>query len=272
MIPPSFDYVRASSLGEALRILDREEGAVPLAGGQSLVPLLKLRAVSYRLLVDIGRLAELRYVRYGDEVAVGALARHYELEESPCPFLRQVASRIGDVQVRSLGTVGGSLAHADPFGDWPAAVLALDAVVKIVGPAGVRELGAGEFIRGPYSTALGRGELVAEVRFRCPPRGAYVKFSRRHNDFALAAAAVAAEVRDGHVVWARVAALGAGEAPRRLRKAEAVLAGAPLNRDTIAEVAEAARREAEPPGDFRASSEYRRALVGAAVKRALEML
>ncbi|ACB39737.1 FAD binding domain-containing protein [Pyrobaculum neutrophilum] len=272
MYPPAFEYLRAGSLSEAVEVLSRREDSAPLAGGQSLIPLLKLRLVRYGLLVDIGGIPELRYVRYGDVVEVGALTRHFELEDSPCPFLRQVASRIGDPQVRSLGTVGGSLAHADPLGDWPAALLALGAVVKVVGPGGVREIDADGFIRGPYSTALERGELVAGVRFRCPQRGSYVKFSRRHNDFALAAAAVVAEVEEGHVVWARVAALGAGDRPVRLRKVEALLAGSPLGRDVIAAAGEAAAKEADPPSDFRASAEYRRALLSVAVRRALERL
>jgi carbon-monoxide dehydrogenase medium subunit len=129
---PRFEYIRVFSLPEAVDVLSRREDAAPLAGGQSLIPMLKLRLASYGVLVDIGRVRELRYLRYGDVVEVGALVRHYELEESPCGFLRGVAVRIGDPQVRSLGTVGGSLAHADPFGDWPAAMLALGAVVKTV--------------------------------------------------------------------------------------------------------------------------------------------
>jgi carbon-monoxide dehydrogenase medium subunit len=272
MIPPNFEYIRVFSLSEAVDVLSRREDAAPLAGGQSLIPLLKLRVASYGVLVDIGRVRELRYLRYGDVVEVGALVRHYELEESPCGFLRGVAVRIGDPQVRSLGTVGGSLAHADPFGDWPAAMLALGAVVKTVGPNGAREIAIDDFFKGPYQTALERGELVAGLKFRCPPRGAYVKFARRHNDFALAAVAVAAEVKEGHVSWARVAALGAADRPVRLRKVEALLTGAPLTADVIASAAEAAAREAQPPADFRASAEYRRALLSVAVKRALARL
>ena len=252
--------------------MSRREDAAPLAGGQSLIPLLKLRVASYGVLVDIGRVRELRYLRYGDVVEVGALVRHHELEESPCGFLRGVAVRIGNPQVRSLGTVGGSLAHADPFGDWPAAMLALGAVVKTTGPDGAREVTIDDFFKGPYQTALERGELVAGLEFRCPPRGAYVKFARRHNDFALAAVAVAAEVKDRHISWARVAALGAADRPVRLRKVEALLSGAPLTADVIASAAEAAAKEAQPPADFRASAEYRRSLLSAAVKRALGRL
>ncbi len=234
-----------------------------------MIPLLKLRVASYGVLVDIGRVRELRHLHYGEVVRAGALTRHYEFEDSPCGFLRAVAGRIGDPQVRSLGTLGGSLAHADPAGDWPAAMLAAGAVVKIAGANGVREVDVDNFIRGPYQTALERGELVVGVEFRCPPRGVYVKFARRHNDFALAAVAVAAEVKEGHVVWARVAAIGAADRPVRLRKVEAFLAGSPLNADTIATASEAAMKEAQPPSDFRASAEYRRWLVGVAVKRAL---
>ena len=272
MFPPSFEYIRVFSLSEAVDVLSRREDAAPLAGGQSLIPLLKLRVASYGALVDIGRLRELRYLEYGESVKAGALTRHHELEDSPCGFLREVAVRIGDPQIRSLGTLGGSLAHADPAGDWPAAMLALGATVRVAGVNGVREVDIDDFIRGPYQAALERGELVAGMEFRCPPRGAYVKFARRHNDFALAAVAVAAEVKEGHVVRARVAAIGAADRPVRLRKVEALLAGAPLNADTVAAAAEAATKEAQPPSDFRGSAEYRRALVGVAVKRALARL
>ncbi|MEZ0318597.1 MAG: xanthine dehydrogenase family protein subunit M [Pyrobaculum sp.] len=269
MFPPSFEYVRASSLEEAVRILSGVEGAKALAGGQSLIPLLKLRLLAPPLVVDIGRLRGLDYVEYGEWVRIGALARHYQLEDSPCRLLKETARRIGDPQIRSLGTVGGSVAHADPYGDWPAVFLAADAVFEVRGPSGVREAAAEDFFKGPYETALAQGELVTEIRLRCPPRGAYVKFSRRHNDFALAAVAVAAEVKDGHVVWARVAALGAGEGPRRLKKTEAFLEGAPLTRDVVAEAGDVAAKEAEPPSDVRASAEHRRALIKAGVRRAL---
>lgn len=272
MYPPNFEYVRATSLDEALKLLSSRDDSAPLAGGQSLIPLLKLRAVSYGLLVDISRLSELRYARYGEVVELGALTRHFELEESPCPFLKQVASRIGDVQIRSLGTLGGSLAHADPFGDWPAAMLALGGVVKIIGPGGRREVEAEKFFKGAYSTALERGELVAGVAFKCPQRGAYVKFSRRHNDFALAAVAVTGEVKEGRVFNVKIAALGAADRPVRLRKVEAVLESAPLRPEVIDEAVEAARREANPPSDFRASAEYRRHLIGVALRRALGRL
>ncbi|MEM1598541.1 MAG: xanthine dehydrogenase family protein subunit M [Pyrobaculum sp.] len=272
MYPPPFEYVRANSVEEAIRLLSGVEGAKALAGGQSLIPLLKLRLLSPPLIVDIGRLRELDYVHYGEWTRIGALAKHHQLEESPCPFLRAVARRIGDPQIRSMGTVGGSVAHADPYGDWPAALLAADALFVVRGPSGTREVEASRFFKGPYEADLAQGELVVEIRLKCPPRGAYVKFSRRHNDFALAAVAVAAEVKDGHILWARVAALGAADRSIRLKKTEALLAGAPLKPDVVAEAGEAAAKEAEPPSDVRASAEYRRALIKAGVKRALAAL
>ncbi|MFN3804983.1 MAG: FAD binding domain-containing protein [Pyrobaculum sp.] len=270
MYPPEFNYVRPATMEGAVKALSRD-GAMALAGGQSLVPLLKLRLAYPTLLVDINRLP-LRYVKYGGEVQIGALTRHYELEDSPCGLLSQTARRIGDVQVRSVGTVGGSLAHGDPRGDWPVAMLAAGAVVKAVGPSGGREIEAEKLYVGPYSTTLARGELITEVRLRCPERGAYVKFSPRRNDFALAAVAVAAWVKGGHIDEIKIAAAGAAEMPVRLRKVEAFLQGAPLNREIITEAAEIAKREAAPPYDFRASVEYRRALVATALRRALEKI
>ncbi|MFN7105185.1 MAG: FAD binding domain-containing protein [Pyrobaculum sp.] len=269
MFPPEFSYVRPSAVGEAVEALSRE-GALALAGGQSLVPLLKLRLAYPTLLVDINRLP-LRHVKYGGEIEIGALTRHYELEDSPCPLLSQTARKIGDIQVRSVGTVGGSLAHGDPRGDWPVAMLAAGAVVKTVGPSGEREIEIEKLYAGPYSTTLDRGELITEVRLRCPERGTYVKFSLRHNDFALAAVAVAARLRDRHVDEIRVAAAGA-EMPTRLKKVETFLQGAPLDRETIVEAADIARREANPPQDFRTSVGYRKALVAMALKKALEKI
>jgi len=269
--PPEFEYVRVHTVDEAVRRLSAE-GAVALAGGQSLIPLLKLRLISPSLVVDLGGIRELRYVQYGDVVKIGALTRHYELEKSPCPLLRETARRIGDPQIRSLGTVGGSLAHADPLGDWPVAMLAVGASLIVEGPSGRREIEVDNFFKGPYSTALERGEVLTEVRLMCPPRAAFVKFSRRHNDFALVAVAVAAEVEEGHVKWIRIAASGVADRPIRLKKAEAVALGSRLSKDAVAEIAEVAAKEVEPPSDFRASSEYRRVLVKVGVKRALERL
>ncbi|MEM0467844.1 MAG: xanthine dehydrogenase family protein subunit M [Pyrobaculum sp.] len=269
MYPPPFEYAKAKTLEEAVTLLSNTEGAVALAGGQSLIPLLKLRILSPPLVVDLNGIKELRFV---ESDRVGALARHYQLEEHSCLLLRQVAKRIGDPQIRTMGTLGGSLAHADPRSDWAAAMLAVDAIVTARGPSGFREIPIDIFFKGPYTTALERGELITEVKFKCPPRSSYVKISRRHNDFAIVAVAAAAAIEESHFQWVRVAALGAAERPVRLRLVEERLQGAPVREDVIIEAAEAAKKEALPPSDLWASGEYRRALLAVAVKRALAQL
>ncbi len=268
MYPPEFNYVKPNTLEEAIDALSNE-GAVALAGGQSLIPLLKLRVVSPTVVVDINKLP-FRYVKYGEEVEIGALVRHYELEESPCGLLSQTARNIGDVQIRSMGTVGGSLAYADPRGDWPTAMLAGGAVVKTA--AGWREIEIDQLYRGPYVTSLNRGEIITSVKLRCPPKFSYVKFSLRRGDFPIASVAAAAWVKDNHFDYVRIAASGAAEMPVRLKKVEAILQGAPLNRDVFIEAAETAKKEAAPPHDFRTSAQYRKALIAVAVRRALEKL
>ena len=275
MFPPELDYVRARSLDEAIAMLARREDAVPIAGGQSLVPLLKLRAVSPGLLVDIRGLKELGGVEVGGPIRIGALATHSEVEghtdlRASCPVMVEAASKIADVQVRSFGTVGGSLAHADPLADWPPVLMALDAEVHVRGPSGSRTVPMGDFVRGPYTTALERGELVTDIVVReCPRGAAYLKYAYRHGDFAIVAVAAALRVDGGHVSEARLAAIGVADRPIRLGPAEAKLAGMPVSEDAFADAAEAAARSVSPPDDHRASSEYRRALLSAFVKRAL---
>lgn len=272
MIPPPFEYYRASSLEDAIEALSRDPNAKALAGGQSLIPLLKLRLASPSKLVDIGRLKELKYIRLsGGELAVGALATHRELEEwrGPCGAIPEAARQIGDPQIRSMGTIGGSLAHADPAADWPAVVLALDGVIVARGPSGPREIPAEEFFQGPYATALQQGEVIVEVRMRCPPSSSYVKIARRHNDFAIAGVAAAVWAKDGVVEDVRLAATGVGLRPLRLKRAEEVLRGRKISEDLLLKAAEAAAGEVEPVGDVRASAEYRRAMLGVAVKRSL---
>lgn len=266
MYPPLFGYAKARTVDEAVTLLSKVEGARPLAGGQSLIPLLKLRLVSPTLLVDIGGIKELQYV---DAESIGALARHYQLEDHPCPLVRQTARKIGDVQIRTMGTLGGSLAYADPRSDWAAAMLAAEAVVVARGPSGLREIAIDRLFAGPYAAALEPAELITEVRFNCPPRSSYVKFARRHNDFAVVSVAAAASIRDNHFDWVKIAAVGAGDVPTRLKAAERKLQGEPLKEDVLIEAAYVAAKEASPPSDIWASSEYRRALLVAAVKRAL---
>ncbi|MEV0591145.1 FAD binding domain-containing protein [Nonomuraea cavernae] len=272
MIPAGFSYVRAGSVQEALAELSRHGGAARLlAGGHSLLPAMKLRRAEPGVLVDIGRLRELSYVRRdGDQVAVGALTSHRILERDPVvaehvPLLAAAARRIGDPQVRNRGTIGGSLAHADPAADLAAAVLALDGVLVARGPAGVREIPAGEFFTGPRQSALAADELLTEIRL--PAAGglayAFEKFSRRALDWAVVGVAV--QSRPGGRT--AVALIGMGPTPlRAVAVEEALAAGTPA-----AEAKSLAARGCEPPDNAVASSSYRAHLAEVLVGRALAL-
>ncbi len=256
MISSAFALRRASSLDEALRLLaEGGEDAKALAGGHSLIPLLKLRLAAPETLVDIGRIEGLSYIREdGDRIAIGALTRHADVECSEllarrCRLLAETAAEIGDIQVRNRGTIGGSLAHADPNADLPAAVVALDAEIVATGPNGQRMLRAREFFRGLLETALEPGELITEVRV--PPLdgagSAYVKFNRRAQDWAIVGCAAIVRGEAETVAWT-----GVGWTP--------VLAEGDWR--------EAASR-LEPVGDLSGSAEYKRHLAGVLAERAL---
>jgi carbon-monoxide dehydrogenase medium subunit len=273
MIPARFDYRRASSVGEALSLLEEGgEDAKALAGGHSLLPLMRLRLATPSLLVDIGRLEGLSYVRReGDEVAIGALTRHRDLEISPVlaesvPILAHAASLVGDPSVRHRGTIGGSLAHGDPASDLPAVVLALGGSIVAEGPAGRRSIPATEFFRGFFETALAPNELVVEVRVPVATGGwSYQKFNRRAQDWAIVGVAV---VRNGQVGNGQVGIglVNMASTPVRARASEAaVAAGA-----SPAEAAALAADGLEPPSDLNGSSDYRRHLATVLVRRALE--
>jgi aerobic carbon-monoxide dehydrogenase medium subunit len=270
MIPAAFSYERAGSVEEAIELLGRDGDAKVLAGGHSLIPLLRLRAyIRPSVLVDIGRLDDLRYVREdGGAIAIGALTRHAELVRDPllarsCAMLAQTAELVGDPQVRHRGTIGGSIAHADPASDLPAVVLALDAELVARGPDGERTIPATEFFTGPFTSALGPRELLTEIRVPAVERGVYLKYQRSARDWAtvgVAAAAVGGRIQVG------LASMG--PTPLRARAVEQALAeGA-----AAADAAERAAEGAEPPSDVSASSEYRAHLARVLVRRALEQL
>lgn len=270
MIPAAFDYLRADSSDAALAALQEHgDDAKLLAGGMSLIPLMKLRLATPGVLVDVGRLTDLSYIREdGDEIAIGALTRHRDLETSDllakqCGVLRAVAAQVGDNQVRHRGTLGGSVAHGDPASDLPAALLALDATFTVRGASGERSVAASEFFQGFLETALAPDELLTEVRV--PKTGAngfnYQKFNRRAQDWAIVGA-VAATV-DGQK---RVALVNMGATPIRATAVEQALqSGA-----SIADAAQQATEGTEPPTDLNASVEYREHLARVLVRRALE--
>jgi aerobic carbon-monoxide dehydrogenase medium subunit len=265
MIPVGFGYERPDSVEGALALLARHgEDATVLAGGHSLLPVMKLRLAAPELVVDIGRLAELSYVREdGGEIAIGAGTRHHDVEHSEllrgqCPLLPSVARTVGDPQIRHRGTLGGSLAHADPASDLPAAVLALGGEIVLRKESGERRVPITSFYTGVFSTVKEPDELVVEIRVpRTGPVGwAYEKFTRRANDWAIVGAAVV----DG-----RVGLVNMGSTPLRASQTEAALADGA----SIDEAAALADQGTEPPADLTATAEYRRHLARVLTRRAL---
>jgi aerobic carbon-monoxide dehydrogenase medium subunit len=265
MIPPPFEYVCAGSAAEAVDLLSRHgEDAKLLAGGHSLLPMMKVRLAAPGVLVDVGTIATLSYVRAGDgELAIGAATTHQAIAASPevrsqVPLLAWSAGLVGDPQVRHRGTIGGSLAHADPAADLPMALSAVDGRVVVLGPSGQREIGADEFFLGYFETALAPDEMVVEVRMPVRPGRpwGYQKFTRRANDWAIVGVAA---------VGGRVALANMGPAPvRALATEQAVADGA-----TATEAARLAAEEADPPEDIHADAAYRRHLARVLTKRAL---
>jgi aerobic carbon-monoxide dehydrogenase medium subunit len=274
VIPASFDYRRAGSVAEAASLL-AEHGADAklLAGGHSLLPLMKLRLAVPSLLIDVGRVPGLSYVRDDNGyLAVGALTRHHDLEQSELlrkevPLLAYVASQIGDPQVRHRGTIGGSLAHGDPASDLPAAVLALDATLVVEGPDGRREIPAADFFVGFLETAIGPDEMLTEVRLPKVPGGwSFQKFNRRAQDWATVAVVSVAADDTAATGPIRVALVNMGLTPLRARAVEEALAGGA----GPSEAALLAAEETEPPSDLNASAEFRAHLVRVLTRRALD--
>lgn len=270
MIPAPFEYVRASTADEVIgALVEHGDEAKVLAGGMSLLPLMKLRLATPSVLVDAGRVPDLSYVRQaGDVIAIGALTRHRDLETSDllaqhCGVLRGVSAEVGDNQVRHRGTIGGSVAHGDPASDVPAVLLALDATFAVTGPNGSREIAARDLFEGFLETALEPDELLTEIRV--PKTGSngwsYQKFNRRAQDWAIVGA-LAARVGGS----TRVALVNMGATPLRAAGVEAVLAEG----GGVADAASRAAEGTEAPADLNASSEYREHLARVLVRRALE--
>ncbi len=279
MIPAAFEYHRPSSVPEALQLLTRLPDAKLLAGGHSLLPMMKLRLTSPAHLIDLGRIEALRYIRQeGQTLLIGPLATHWGIESSEvvrraAPVLAEAASRIGDVQVRNVGTIGGSLAHADPAADYPAAILALDAQLVAEGPRGRRTIPSTEFFTGIFSTALAPDELLVEVRVPVPAGrtgGAYLKFAHPASGFAVVGVAVLI-ARDGHgrCTRARVGVTGVGPAAYRPKAVEDQLTGAVLDEQTVAAAAAHAADGVDVNEDLFASADYRAHLTKVFTKRAV---
>jgi carbon-monoxide dehydrogenase medium subunit len=267
MIPAAFEYFAPASLKEALDLLTtHREDAKVLAGGQSLVPLMKLRLARPRYLVDLSRIAELNYVQAnGDFIHIGALATHHEIERSDivrkdCPLLAQTAATIGDVQVRNRGTIGGSLAHADPAGDLPAAVLALGAEIKAVGPSGERWIKAEEFFFGLMTTALKPDEILIEVKAPVlkGAKTAYLKAAQRAAGFAVAGVAVRLQLgKDGVCEDIAIGLTGVTDKPYRATDAERMIKGNALSAELIDRAAATVTQTIDSIEDVNGSKEYR---------------
>jgi carbon-monoxide dehydrogenase medium subunit len=276
MIPAPFDYEVADSVEHAVELLGSHDDAKLLAGGHSLIPLLRLRFARPALLVDVGRLDALRYVRDdGDRLAVGALTRHHDLQTDPliqehCPLVSHTAGLIGDPQVRHRGTIGGSIAHGDPASDLPTVVTALEAELVVHGPDGERTVPVADFFRGVFDTALGPNDVLTEIRV--PKLGhagwSYVKFSRRAQDWATVGVAAVVRRSDGSIDEAAVALTNMGATPVRATKVEDALRTG--GTDAVETAAESAAEGTDPPSDTSGSAEYRRELAKVLVRRAVE--
>ena len=278
MIPAEFDYIAPANLTEALRLLNEHgEDAKLLAGGHSLIPLMKLRLARPELLIDLRNVSELRGIRQeGDRLYIGPMTTHAEVAASilvnqQAPALAQAAHEIGDRQVRARGTIGGSLAHNDPAADLPAVMLALDAQIVLRSSSGERVVGASDFIRGMLETAIEPNELLTEVRVKVAPHSAYVKFPNPASHYAITGVAAAVE-GNGATSAARIGVTGAASIAYRASGAEAALAGKALSADAIEAASAAAHDGRELLGDIHASAEYRAALVKVLTKRALQKI
>jgi len=280
MKSPAFDYARPTTLAEAVSLLTSREGeAKVLAGGQSLVPMLAFRLAAPTLLVDLNRLSELRYIRIEDDgVRLGAMVRWRQIEDdvrlaSAHPLLVAALKHVAHYQVRNRGTIGGSLAHADPAAELPGIVVTCEAEITAIGAAGRRVIRADDFFLGALTTALKPEEIIVELHL--PPwpaqrRWGFEEFSRRRGDFALAAAALYYDtLPDGTAGNSHVGVMGVGDRPQRLAQVEAMLNGRLIDGDTIAEAERAAAATVNPSDDIHASAAYRRALIGTMVGRAL---
>jgi carbon-monoxide dehydrogenase medium subunit len=281
MIPAQFNYEAPTTIDEALMLLAQNpEEAKILAGGHSLLPAMKLRLAQPSLLVDIGRIKDLSYIREkGDQILIGAMTTHYELESSEvlkkiCPLLPECASHIGDVQVRNKGTIGGSVAHSDPAADWPAAILALDAEMIVIGPNGERTISASEFFVDLLTTALTPGEILREIRVaKAAGRFGHSYQKVRHPASGFAVVGVAAALQlgaDGSCHSIAVGVTGVASKAYRAVSTEKALQGKSPDEANIVEAASHATDGVDANSDLYASEDYRRQLAQVYTRRAIQ--
>ncbi|MBI4489199.1 MAG: xanthine dehydrogenase family protein subunit M [Deltaproteobacteria bacterium] len=279
MIPASFEYFSPRSLREAVDLLSSHvEDVKILAGGQSLVPLMKLRLAKPGYIVDLSRIRELNYIREeGDRIAIGSLTTHAEIEESEllkrrCPLLPQTAATIGDVQVRNQGTIGGSLAHADPAGDMPAAILALGAEMKAIGPSGERSIKAEDFFIGLLTSALEPNEILTEVRVPVleKTKTAYLKAAQKASGFAVVGIAVCLRLDQGRTCGdIAIGVTGVADRPYRAEDVEKILRGKKLEEKLIEEAANKVVKGQDVIEDINGSKDYRSHLATVYAARAI---
>ena len=281
MIPVQFDYVAPATLDEAIGLLsEHQDEAKLLAGGHSLIPAMKLRLAQPSLLIDIGRIKDLAYITEdGNRIRIGAMTTHYQIESNArllelCPLLPQCAAQIGDVQVRNKGTIGGSLAHADPAADWPAAILALDAEMVAVSPEGERTIQASDFFVDMLTTALEPNEILREIRITQPQGPAlhsYMKVAQPASGFAIVGVAVnLTQGDDGRCQSAGVGMTGVAAKAYRAGGVENALRGNMLDEQTVTSAASHAADHVETNSDIFASADYRRHLAQVYTERAIQ--
>ena len=282
MIPPSFEYLRPNTIPEAIAMLQQHgDAAKILSGGQSLIPMMKLRLARPAILIDINRISGLSHIKEeGGYLKIGGLTREAELEVSPLvrskyPILADTTHVIADPQVRNLATIGGNLAHGDPANDHPATMIALGAQVVANGPKGERVIPIENFFVSLFTTALNPDEILTEIRVPVPPprsAGAYLKLERKVGDFATAAVAVQVTLDEkGACQKVGMGLTNVGATPVKARKAEDFLRGKKLDDDAITEAAQLAADQAEPSADLRGPVEYKKGLVKELAKRALQL-
>jgi carbon-monoxide dehydrogenase medium subunit len=279
MIATEFEYKRASSLDDAIALLQASNGEGKfLAGGHSLIPLMKLRLSEPGVLIDISKIEQLRGIRErdGGKIEIGSGTTHHEVATSGliqglCPAVSECAAEIGDTQVRNRGTLGGSLAHSDPSADMPAVIVALDAEIHLKGPGGWRAVKAADFFQDLFTVDMAEDEIIAGVQFVPVKAAAYAKLHQRASHYAIVGVAAALQVSGGVIQSARLGLTGAASHARRMPDVEAALAGKPATAETIAAAAAIAGDDLEDVNaDLHASAAYRRAMVKVFTRRALE--
>ena len=277
MIPSNFDYVKAGSVDEAIGLLQNTDAKL-LAGGHSLLPAMKLRLSSPAKLIDISQIADLRFITdKGDHLSVGPATTHYDLEsselvQSKIPMLSEAAGSIGDLQVRNKGTIGGSIAHADPAADWPASLLATEAEIVVKGANGERSIAATDFFTGLFTTALQEDEIITEIKIPIPPANSgtsYQKFMQPASRFAIVGCAAVVTKNNGNCERVRVAFSGLGNNAFRATAVEDALTGTSGDEGSIGDAAAKAGEGVDPLSDYFASAEYRLHLAQVYARKAL---